>query len=142
MADDGRAKMRVIVRYWLPLVVWMAVIFYFSAQPALPEHPDDQADRVIKKSCHLAEYAVLAGLWWRALRTTRAEAQAPALAAAFSILYALSDEWHQTFVPGRDGNLFDFAVDSAGVLIALGALWMAHRLRARWRRVGTRAPPR
>jgi len=50
------------------------------------------------------------------------------LCAVICILYAASDEWHQTFVPGRGGTWVDVVIDTGGVLIAAAiTLWKAHR---------------
>ncbi len=130
---------------WGPVVAWMAVIFWFSSQPDLPKAPATWLDFVIKKGAHALVYAVLAGLIWRALanRQPRPAATgngpvrggrvvAPLLSAvsvqsfSLTLLYALSDEWHQTLVPGRHGRPFDVMVDLLG---AAFALLLIHRFR-------------
>ena len=64
----------------------------------------------------------------------------PSLGGAFvlSLLYAISDELHQTFVPGRSGRLTDVGFDSLGALLALGLVWWFSN--QRWARVSDRAP--
>jgi len=105
-----------VLRYWLPPVLWMGVIFILSAQPTLPEYPDSLLDLILKKSAHVMEYGLLAFLLWRALSPGRGALSRPALVTAFlvSVLYALSDEYHQTFVPGRQGRLMDVGIDCGG----------------------------
>jgi VanZ family protein len=98
-----------------PLVV-MGVIFFLSAQT------DTGADRawwdvVLRKLAHMTEYAVLTGLWWRALRGLGL-GRPLAAAIAISLLYAASDEFHQTFVEGRTGTPVDVGIDFAGMVIA------------------------
>jgi VanZ family protein len=99
----------------------MALIFYLSAQEAVG--PDLPAwTRVV---AHAAEYAALATLWAWAL-WPKLGVRALVAAAAISLVYALSDEWHQSFVPGRDADPLDVAADTLGIALALAALARAH----------------
>lgn len=108
---------------WLVLIGWLATIFYFSHQPTLPGFPDDLADLFLKKTAHASAYAVLMGLWWWNLRQIWGDAPVTLwLALVFTAMYALSDEWHQTFIPGRNGQFADILVDFSGALFALIAL--------------------
>ena len=116
---------------WVPPLALMALIFALSSMPA------DQEDHGIlyiasRKLAHFAEYALLVALWWRALRTKVADRRAMALALAITVLYAVTDELHQTFVSGRAGKPLDVGIDTAG---ALTAVWLIARNRTR-RRVG------
>jgi VanZ family protein len=109
------------LRYWVPPVLWMGAIFTLSAQPALPHHPDTLLDLVLKKAAHVIEYGILAVLLRRALSRGRGALSRSALVIAFlvSVLYAASDEYHQTFVPGRNGTPVDVGIDAVGALVAL-----------------------
>jgi VanZ family protein len=109
-----------LLRYWLPPVLWMGIIFFLSAQPTLPHHPDNLFDLILKKAGHAVEYGILAFLLWRALSQGQGTLSRSALATAFvvSVLYAASDEYHQTFVPGREGTLVDVGFDVVGALVA------------------------
>lgn len=111
---------------WLMMIGWMGIIFYFSHQPTLPGLPDDLADLFFKKTAHASAYAVLLGLWWWNLRRFRGDSPVTlGLSLALTALYALSDEWHQTFIPGRNGQFADILVDFSGALFALIALrWL------------------
>lgn len=101
---------------WLVLAIaWMVVIFWFSSQSSLPSVVDDLLDAFLKKAGHFCAYALLWTLWYLATRRR-------GLSLAIVILYAISDEWHQTMVPGRNGWWFDVLVDSMG---ALTALWFS-----------------
>jgi VanZ family protein len=100
-----------LVRDWLPVLVWAAVIFAFSSVPDLGTGLGGW-DLVLRKLAHAAEYAVLGGLLMRA--TGRA---GPAFALA--VLYAGTDELHQTFVTGRVGALHDVAIDAVGAAIGI-----------------------
>lgn len=109
--------------YWLPLLLWMGWIFFLSSQPRLPSIPQGWLDTLWKKLGHASEYAILAVLWWRALGPTRLPEQRISMAWGLSVLYALSDEYHQIFVPGRNGTLVDLLVDASGALIGLLLFW-------------------
>lgn len=105
---------------WAPPLALMAVIFYLSAQPDLSSGLGT-IDLVGRKFVHAGEYALLTFLLWRALRDLT---KAPiALATAIAIAYGASDEFHQTFVPGRSGSPVDVAIDAAGAGIAAFLLW-------------------
>ena len=95
-----------------PPLLLMALIFFFSAQPDLNSGLGVW-DTIGRKLIHAATYGLLFLLWWRALGRI-----APAV--AITLLYAISDEYHQTFVHGRHGSPLDVAIDMAGVLIAIG----------------------
>lgn len=116
---DGRRGLR-----WGLVLAWMGLIFALSAQPDMVHHPDSVTDIVLKKLGHLAEYAVLAGLVWWALRAhaTSLDRRTYLVAFVMAVLYAASDEWHQTLVPGRNGNIYDWTVDAAGAGLALVGL--------------------
>ena len=92
---------------------------------------------IVRKCAHLAEYAVLALLLWRALRKPPKPDAPPwrwseaGLVLALVALYAASDEFHQTFVPSRQGCVSDVLLDTAGGALALLVLWVAGRLRKR-----------
>jgi VanZ family protein len=114
-----------LLYYWLPLISWMALIFVVSAQPALPHVPQGWLDTLLKKLAHGAEYAILSILWCRALG--RGEKRRCGLAFALTLLYAASDEYHQTFVPNRNGRAFDVGVDGLGALAGVLLYYLAKR---------------
>ncbi len=93
----------------------MGVIFFVSAQPTVPSVPG-RWDLLLKKTMHVLGYGFLTWLNLRALRGSRADdASTRAVSAGMALLYAASDEYHQTFVPGRNGSLVDVAIDGVGV---------------------------
>jgi VanZ family protein len=91
-----------------------------------------------RKCAHLTEYAVLAFLVWRARRKplwrqTSPWQWRPAIEALWvTMFYAATDEFHQTFIPSREGCLRDVIIDSSGAVIGLIVLWRAGRLFKRW----------
>lgn len=122
---DGNVNVRVALR-WLAVVGWMGVIFVLSAIPSLASPFESFYDFIARKLAHMAEYGVLTALLFSALRIhTRRNARALLIAATVAVLYAFSDEWHQTFVPGREGSLRDVAVDALGVVGM--SLWFIRR---------------
>lgn len=115
--------MRRLIGRWLPPLIWMGVIFIFSAQPTLPSVPG-WWDSVLKKTMHALAYGVLTGLFLRALRGYQCDAGLIRLISiGLAAAYALGDEYHQTLVPGRDGNLIDVAVDGIGIAGAILLDW-------------------
>ena len=108
----------------------MGVIFWFSSQPQPFDLPKSWQGSLVGIGGHVLGYVGLSLLWWRTLAARPSAATRWALALAFllTMLYAVSDEYHQTFVPGRSGNLVDVLIDAAGA--ALG-LWLAHRWQKR-----------
>ena len=112
---------------WLAVVAWAALIFILSAQSTLPDLTHGLPD-LQDIAGHLAAYAGLAFWLALALRRTPGVRHPWRLAFALAVLYGLSDEFHQFFVPTRHPDLFDIATDAAGAALALW-LWR-RRLRA------------
>jgi VanZ family protein len=103
--------MRVLFRFGPPLVL-MGVIFFLSAQPDLNSGLGVW-DTIGRKLVHMASYGLLWWLWYHALGRRN-----PAAAIAITLAYAVSDEYHQTFVEGRHGSPIDVMIDAAGVGLA------------------------
>lgn len=114
---------------WLPPLLLMAVIFFFSAQPNLSSGLG-WIDHVGRKLVHASEYALLCVLWWRALRTVRDSDAALWSAFAIATLYAVSDEFHQRFVTGRHSTWVDVLIDAMGAGIAALLIYRSQRARA------------
>lgn len=107
---------------FLPPLAWMALIYLFSDRPDLPRVGAGWLDFLVKKSLHALAYAILCRLWLAALEPEgRPSPAARNQALAICLLWAASDEWHQTFVPGRTGRPRDVLIDALGVLAALAA---------------------
>ena len=97
-----------VARTWGPAIAWMALIFVLSSQSSDGHHSDLVV--LLRKGAHVCEYLILTVLLGRCVR--------PSLAALIALAYAASDEWHQTFVPGREGAPRDVAIDGIGVALA------------------------
>lgn len=99
-----------LVSVWVPVLVWAAVIFALSSIPSLGTGLGTW-DLILRKLAHITEYAILALLLRRAVATP--------VAFAAAVLYAISDEFHQTFVHGREGRPRDVLIDTVGVVLGL-----------------------
>ncbi len=127
------------IRYVL-LFLWMAVIYVFSDQPNSNETTLEifgSFNYWVRKAAHMSEYAILFLLFNSCISPSdtggektsdtagddskskqRAEfISSVAVEFFLTVLYACSDEWHQSFVPGRSALLSDVLIDSAGALI-------------------------
>lgn len=140
------------------VAVWMSLIFYASTDalssgrtsriigPVLrwfdPEVRDETVRRVqfvVRKCAHVVEYGVLALLLLNALRRQLAVERwlwcrrCAWFAFWGAVFYAVTDEWHQSFVPSRDGRFTDVLIDSLGAAGAVLGCWALFRLRRRWK---------
>lgn len=100
---------------WLPAILWMTVIFWFSSQPDLPRPDNDLLNFILRKTAHFVTYAVLALCYVYALGDQRHWRAALLLA----VLYAISDEYHQSWTPNRYPSWTDVLIDSAGAATGL-----------------------
>jgi VanZ family protein len=98
---------------WAPTILWGTVLFVLSAQSHLPSGLSFPFD---DKVAHLLLYLVLGGtLAWAGRDSTRPSAHVALI--LLGILFALTDEWHQSFVPHRDPSPGDFLADSLGLIV-------------------------
>ena len=108
--------------WWGPVFLWMGIIFFLSTRHSVTVSPEYVWNFLFFKSLHLMEYAVLFTLTARALwrQNTKGD-KAVALRNAFivTILYAITDEMHQQFVPSREGRPRDVIIDGIGA----GLIW-------------------
>jgi VanZ family protein len=147
------SKLKSFIKFWLPVILWAALIFSASGDKKSVQHssriiepfvrwliPDvsDEAVRMtvlaVRKCAHVTEFAIFTLLLLRAANATLWKSNAPwnGKAAKFafvvSVLFAISDEFHQSFVPGRQGAVMDVVIDSAGASGVLFLLWLFARL--------------
>ncbi|MDP3056991.1 MAG: VanZ family protein [bacterium] len=108
---------------WILLIFWMGVIFYFSNQLDLKSGFESRLDFILRKAAHIAEYAILTYLAWQAIGDGVKSKKYLIYAVIFSILYAIGDEYHQTFVRSRIGSPIDVLVDSVGITLAGLIIW-------------------
>jgi len=112
-------------------VAWMALIFFLSSQEKLPTTAGMPPD-IAAIAGHFVAYSVLAIFTRVAIGGLQPGRRADVIAIALATLYGISDEFHQSFVPGRDSSVFDVAIDllgaSAGV-IALNLILAVTQIR-------------
>jgi VanZ family protein len=124
-----RAWASALLVRWLPALAWMAVIFLLSSQSGLRVSDDASIDRPIRTAAHMATFTLLGGLILLAL-LGRGRPTLPRvlLALGLTILYAASDELHQSHVPDRTGRAEDVVIDALGALLGVSAtVWLLGR---------------
>lgn len=124
---------------WLLVIAWMVVIFIFSSQPGdvsdenskfvmyifnligldLNSFFGDLANFIVRKGAHFTEYFILYMLLYNALKESFSFKKALIFSIIGVFLYASSDEYHQSFVPGRGPSFRDVLVDTSGGILAM-----------------------
>ncbi len=128
-----------MLKAWLPVVLWMTLMFIGSTDLMSSEHtsrflapflrwlvPDIRPITIaeihlaLRKAAHVTEYAILTGLLFRALGGLIARFW-PRAAIAFvpAMIFAAADEFHQRFVPSRTGSFYDVLVDYTGAFLGI-----------------------
>ncbi len=107
------------IRWW-PAAALMLVIFLFSSLPAarFPTFPG-MLELIIKKGGHILAYGILARSYLRGIGLGRSNGRP--IAWLLAVTYAVTDEWHQSFVPGRGASWLDVFLDALG---AGAGLWL------------------
>ncbi|TYS69801.1 VanZ family protein [Sutcliffiella horikoshii] len=152
-------KKMIAVISWALVVGWMALIFFLSAQHAEQSAdlsggitelvnevveqvaPDaefhiDEISFFVRKNAHFFAYMLLAVLTLNAVRRSGGRGWlSMGVAFIISVLYAISDEVHQLFVPGRSGQVSDVLLDSMGALVGIAlysliSRWLGRRNKA------------
>lgn len=142
-----------VLKFWLPIVLWAGWLFLASTDLMSSEHtsrflvpflkwlkPDislraiEVIQLLVRKGAHVAEYAVLAGLLWRAFhnQTKWGSRFAPAatITLALAAVCAAIDEFHQSFVASRMSSLGDVLLDVCGSSLGLLLCWFSQRRRS------------
>jgi len=150
-------RFRVFIKFWLPPLLWMSVIFIGSADsgsvnrssriigpivrwlfPSVSDEGVGTCVLILRKCAHITEYSLFAILMWRALRQHTRHDRRPwswrepkwALLCVFA--YACIDELHQVFVPGRGPSFGDVLLDTLGGTLGLLLLWRVGKFSKRW----------
>ena len=105
-----------LLNRWLPVLIWAGVIYTLSSLSTLPTPEVIWWDYILKKSAHIFEYALLYFLLVRALADKSPLTYRTAFIIA--LLYAVSDELHQSFTPGRFPKPTDVGYDTFGMFVA------------------------
>jgi VanZ family protein len=149
---DTRGRMRSRLWRYGPLLLWMAFIFIASTAllsssntsrtlmlliwlfPDISQETLRFVHLIVRKLAHLTEYAILGLLAARAFTTSSRQGLRRhwfLYSLLLVIVYALSDELHQSFVPSRTGSIYDSLIDIAGGLLALSLLALRRRAKKR-----------
>lgn len=118
-------QLKILFLLWLPLIGYMVVIFLLSAQ-----RPRKVIPLPSPYFLHIVEYFILALLMFRVINGgfhKKIAVKTTALVACFSLLYAISDEFHQSFVPGRNADPWDVLADFAGIVVGLMVIFALQR---------------
>lgn len=123
--------------WWILVILWSGLIFYFTKSPIFTgANTADLIDRTtpilnssvltyanvaLRKFAHVFAFGILASLLWNALQPAR---WSFAIAWGLATLYAITDEWHQSFVPNRSALIQDVMLDSTGALLFLGIIYL------------------
>jgi VanZ family protein len=118
-----------LVKRWGPAFLMMGLIFYASSIPSAVMPNAGSWDVIIKKGGHITGYALLFLSIFRGLGGQEKRYYILALGAC--LLYALSDEFHQSFVAGRSATLTDVGIDMLGSTFSLWLCWHYPTLRLR-----------
>jgi VanZ family protein len=132
---------RTFLKYWLPVLIWMGFIFWMSTgmftaintfhffesflrqfDPDITSRSIRLLNNSIRKIGHVTEYFVSGILLFRAFRAGSTEPRVPRWAfysVLFVVLFAMSDEYHQSFVAGRTPAFLDVGLDTLGGLFAI-----------------------
>lgn len=141
---------------WTAVILWIVLIFCFSAQPVYKsnslskkvtkvvietaekiapkavtkfEFDINRINHLIRKNAHFFVFLVLGILVINVLsRSGRKGVRAIAMALGICVLYAVSDEVHQLFVPGRGAQVKDVLIDSAGAIVGICIYVLASRV--------------
>ncbi|MGD1971825.1 MAG: VanZ family protein [Desulfobacterales bacterium] len=126
-----RPKSKLILLYWLPLILYCLLIFIQSANPSPEQIP---SFRFVDKLLHFAAYAIMGVLFYRAYQTLKFKdnlRMLMLLSALSATLYGISDEIHQSFVPFREAEVADVIADTIGAFsgVYLYQLLLANRIK-------------
>lgn len=116
-ATDTNTGFKKLLTYWLTVLIWMGVIFYFSSLPGEDIPALFPLQDIV---FHAMVYAALAYLFIRALKNTCPKLSMRKLiffTVVFGIIYGLTDEFHQSFVPGRNASFSDLFIDTVGTFM-------------------------
>jgi len=109
---------------WFLVFIWAGIIFFLSHQPDLKSNFPSEYDFILRKLAHITEYAVLTFLLIKAFSQYQLSAKRILFfSILLAVLYAFSDEYHQSFIIKRTGAFQDIAIDSIGIFL----VWLKHK---------------
>ncbi|MCX8008961.1 MAG: VanZ family protein [Patescibacteria group bacterium] len=116
--------MKHFIFLWMPVIAWMGCIFFLSSQQRVSVSDSSMINFMFFKSLHVIEYGILFILTRRAIKygTNIQEARINVYSFIFTTLYGITDEFHQRFVPTREGTIRDVIIDILGACLAWGII--------------------
>ena len=148
---ENKQKTKICLN-WIVVVLYLAVIFYFSSQDATKSHVTSSrlleyldflivlipefikkfasfvfvsAEAVLRKAAHFTEYLILALVFYKAVFASGVKwGKSVLITFVFCLLYAVSDEVHQLFVPGRAFQITDILIDAFGASVGIGIIYV------------------
>ncbi|HJQ24635.1 MAG TPA: VanZ family protein [Blastocatellia bacterium] len=147
--DSAESRLAIrVLKYWLPVLLMIGAMYYASTdvfsgentrnvierivlwlKPHTREHTLQQINYVARKLAHFTEYALLAGLLFRAFRADsvwRWRWRWATYSFNIAFCWALLDEFHQTFTRTRGGSIYDSLLDASGALFMLAVIGLVH----------------
>ncbi len=104
-----------IFKFWLPPILWALVIFTFSSFQTASASKFYLGDFLIKKTAHILEYGIFASMLYRAMiNSGLGKKKAMWYSVLLAFLYGATDEFHQSFTPGRGPSIRDVLIDTFG----------------------------
>ena len=116
--------------FYLPLIIWLGVIFYFSSQSGYTASQELKiGEWLLRKSAHILEFFLLTVLTFRVVWRYFCEIPRVAffVVGSFSLFFAALDELHQYFVPLREARITDIGIDAIGISLALFVFFLLEK---------------
>ncbi len=107
---------KLLLKRWLPTLFWAMSMFVLSSLPGADFSGEKDTNFLIRKSLHLIEYLILCLCFFRGTKKI-------SLSVLYSIMYAVFDELHQSFIPTRTGRVSDIVIDATSVILTGLFLW-------------------
>ncbi|WDC85337.1 VanZ family protein [Caloramator sp. mosi_1] len=137
------------IKKWILVFIWMGIIFLFSSQSGDKSSENNKfiveilntlgidinsilsgkADFIIRKAAHFTEYFILYFLLYNALREDFYFTSSTIFALIITFLYAASDEFHQSFVPGRGPAFRDVLIDTSGGVVCMIIIYFVNKVK-------------
>jgi len=123
-----------LVTWRMATVLWMVVIFILSSIPSMYLGPDALPMDILKKVLHFIIFGILSVLYLIALKPRIQRSAFTArtfyISFVFTVIYAISDEYHQAFSSGRHSSLYDVIIDAGGAIVFLSSLYIVRKRKA------------
>lgn len=124
MVQKTKILLKKLFKYYAPVFLWCLAIYIVSNRTVPKSSDFFWQDFVIKKLAHIFEYGALSVLVYRAFTGSGIDKKkAGYFAVIFVIIYGMSDEYHQSFVPGRQSTIRDVIFDGFGGGLAIYFIW-------------------